>query len=91
MKKTIKFAYDTSDVMNNIPDIINAVVEFIMQSGYKLSSVYRLNRLVRYTIHAVNNRIFSKVSERLKSTDTTSPLKDLLKNRNRRPKLLRKI
>lgn len=57
MKLAIKYAYDASHSMNNIPDIINAVIEKLVHASYELPSFYRLSRLVRHTRHGVNNKI----------------------------------
>jgi TnpA family transposase len=81
IKKAVKFAFETSSVMNNIPDIINAVIEYIIQSGYELPSFYRINRLVRHTRHAVNNKIFLDVEEKLKLLDSAKSLTGLLVNK----------
>jgi len=64
-KAAIKFAYETAQNMNNIPDIINAVIEFLLQSNYELPSFYTLNRLVRHTRHHVNNKIFQQVAAKI--------------------------
>ena len=80
MKTAIKFAYDTAGTMNNIPDIINAVIEYLLQIGFELPSFYRLNRMVRHTRHTVNNRIFLEITEKLKLSGDIEKLDSLLKN-----------
>lgn len=52
MKLAIQCAYDASHLMNNIPDIINAVIEKLVHASYELPSFYRLSRLVRHTRHS---------------------------------------
>ena len=82
MKLAIKFAYDTAQSMNNIPDIINAVIEHLIQSNYELPSFYILNRLVRHTRHTVNNRIFLDVQNKLLANPQRNQLNDLLECQN---------
>ena len=79
MKLAIKFAYDTAQTMNNLADIINAVIDHLIQSNYELPSFYTLNRLVRHTRHTVNNRIFLNVHHKLLSNPKCNQLDDLLK------------
>lgn len=79
MKSAIRFAYDTAQSMNNIADIINAVIEHLIHSSYELPRFYRLNRLVRHTRHTVNNRIFRDVQNKLLSIPKKNQLNNLLK------------
>ena len=47
MKLAIQYAYVASQSMNNIPDIINADIELLVQASYELPSFYRPNFTVR--------------------------------------------
>jgi len=69
LKLAIQYAYDASHLMNNIPDIINVVIEKLVQASYELPSFYKLNRLVRHTRHTINNKIFSETMKRIKITN----------------------
>lgn len=79
LKLTIKFAYDTSILMNNIPDIINAVIEKLLQANYELPSFYRLSRIVRHTRHTVNNKIFLETMRRIIDLNQSDLFSSLLK------------
>ena len=78
IKLAIQSAYDISHSMNNIADIINAVIERLLQENFELPSFYRLNRLVRHTRHHVNNKIFREVMQRLMTVNHTTILDNLL-------------
>ncbi|OGV50203.1 MAG: hypothetical protein A3F46_05450 [Legionellales bacterium RIFCSPHIGHO2_12_FULL_42_9] len=78
MKLAIKNAYDIAHSMNNIADIINAVIEKLLQANYELPSFYRLNRIVRHTRHHVNNKIFLNVMHNLVERNHQSVLDGLL-------------
>ena len=78
LRQAIKFASETSHSMNNIPDIINAVIEHLVQTHFELPPFNTLDRLVRHTRHVVNNRIFSSVQESLKSNNLIKRFNDLL-------------
>jgi len=69
-KAAIKSAYEISQVMNNIPDIINAVIEHLVHRNYELPGFYALNRLVRHTRHKVNNKIFNKVYNKISDSQS---------------------
>ena len=69
-KSAIKFAYNISHSMNNIADIVHAVVQHFIESGYELPSFHTLDQLVRHTRHMVNNKIFSAVSQKVLSSGT---------------------
>lgn len=79
MKMIIKYAYDTSHSMNNIPDIINAVIERLVHASYELPSFYQLNRLVRHTRHSVNNKIFRETMKKIRVSHQSEVLSHLLK------------
>lgn len=79
MKLAIKYAYETAHLMNNIPDIINAVIEKLIQESYELSSFYRLSRLVRHTRHQVNNKIFLGALTKIRTANLTEAFDNLLK------------
>ena len=79
MKLAIKFAYDASILMNNIPDIINAVIEKLLQASYELPSFYRLSRIVRHTRHSVNNKIFLETMQRIIALNQSDLFSSLLK------------
>lgn len=79
MKMVIKYAYDTSHSMNNIPDIINAVIERLVHASYELPSFYQLNRLIRHTRHSVNNKIFRETMKKIKISHQSEVLSHLLK------------
>lgn len=81
MKLAIKYAYEASH-LNNIPDIINVVIEKLIQASYELPSFYRLNRLVRHTRHSVNNKIFHQTMQKLKKVDQSDLLQNLLKQQD---------
>ncbi|MCA0402500.1 MAG: Tn3 family transposase [Proteobacteria bacterium] len=78
MKLAVKYAYETSHTMNNIPDIINAVIEHLLQSNFELPVFNTLDRLVRHSRHAVNNKLFRQAFHKL-SENQISQLNDLLK------------
>jgi hypothetical protein len=82
MKCAIKFAHDISHSMNNIADIINAVIEKLLQDNFELPSFYRLNRIVRHTRHQVNNKIFHEVMHRLLANNHKTILDSLLITQN---------
>lgn len=77
-KLAIKYAYETSHTMNNIPDIINAVIEHLLQSSFELPVFNTLDRLVRHARHAVNNKLFHQTLQKL-SEKQVSQLNNLLK------------
>lgn len=77
-KSAIEFAYDISHNMNNISDIINAVIQFLSENNYELPSFNTLNQLVRHTRHAVNNKIFSQVMARISKSGTQNGFVALL-------------
>src|SRR3989338_5466345 len=79
MKLAIQYAYDASQSMNNIPDIINAVIEQLVQASYELPSFYRLSRIVRHTRHSVNNKIFRKTMKRILASNQSEVFSNLLK------------
>ncbi len=79
MKLAIQYAYNASHSMNNIPDIINAVIEQLVQASYELPSFYRLSRIVRHTRHSVNNKIFRETMERILASDQSEIFSNLLK------------
>lgn len=78
MKLAIKYAYEASHLMNNIPDITNVVIEKLIQASYELPSFYRLNLLVRHTRHSVNNKIFHQTMKKLKESNQSEVLQNLL-------------
>lgn len=78
MKLAIKFVYDVSILMNNIPDIINVVIEKLVRTSYELPSFYKLNRLVRHIRHTVNNRIFSETMKKITATNQLEVFKQIL-------------
>ncbi|HHT9935122.1 TPA: Tn3 family transposase [Legionella pneumophila] len=78
LKLAIQYAYDASHSMNNIPDIINVVIEKLVHASYELPSFYKLNRLVRHTRHTVNNRIFSETMKSIIATNQSEVFKQLL-------------
>ena len=78
MKLAIRTAYDVAHSMNNIADIINAVIEKLVQENFELPSFYRLNRLVRHTRHHVNNKIFRETMRRLVDGNHKSIMDNLL-------------
>lgn len=78
MKLAIKFAYDASHLMNNIPDIINAVIENLIHASYELPSFYCLSRLVRHTRHTVNNKIFHETFKKIVESNQSSIFSQLL-------------
>ena len=79
MKLAIKYAYDASHSMNNIPDIINAVIEKLVHASYELPSFYRLSRLVRHTRHGVNNKIFIETMKKIMASKQAEVFDNLLK------------
>lgn len=78
MKLAIQYAYDASYSMNNIPDIINAVIEKLVHASYELPSFYRLSRLVRHTRHSVNNKIFRQTMQKIILSNQSDTLNNLL-------------
>jgi TnpA family transposase len=78
MKFAIQSSYQISHSMNNIADIINAVIEKLVQANFELPSFYRLNRLIRHTRHQVNNKIFREVLQRLVAVNHTANMENLL-------------
>ena len=60
-KAAIKYAYEISHTMNNISDIINAVIQYMIENRLELPSFHTLDDLVRHTRHVVNNKIFQQV------------------------------
>lgn len=103
LKLAIQYAYEASHLMNNIPDIISAVIEKLVHASYELPSFYKLNRHVRHTRHTVNNRIFNETMKKIMATsqseifnrllilqDTTQrTLFDKIKNLPKRPSINR--
>lgn len=87
-KLAIQFAYNVAHVMNNIPDIINAVIEHLIHSSYELPSFYQLSRLVRHTRHQVNNKIFQDTRERIKTTYFSEVFSTLLTKRDNEQRTL---
>ncbi|MBA2652790.1 MAG: Tn3 family transposase [Tatlockia sp.] len=79
MKLAIKCAYDASQLMNNISDIINVVIEKLVHASYELPSFYRLNLLVRHTRHSVNNKIFHETMKKTKDSNQSEVFHNLLK------------
>ena len=79
MKLAIQCAYDASHLMNNIPDIINAVIEKLVHASYELPSFYRLSRLVRHTRHSVNNKIFLETMKKILASNQSDIFSNLLK------------
>ncbi|QIV96013.1 TnpA family transposase [Allofrancisella inopinata] len=80
LKSAVKLSYEISHSMNNIPDIINAVIESMIENNYELPSFYSLNRLVRHTRHLVNNKIFQQVFNRVNAQlDNRNKITELLK------------
>lgn len=79
MKQAIRYAYDASHLMNNIPDIINAVIEKLICASYELPSFHRLSRLVRHTRHSVNNKIFLETMKKIRASKQDEAFNDLLK------------
>lgn len=79
MKLAIKYAYETAHLMNNIPDIINAVIEKLIHASYELPSFYRLSRLVRHTRHQVNNKIFLETMQKINAANLSDDFDNLLK------------
>ena len=79
MKLAIKYAYDTAQSMNNIPDFINAVIEKLVHASYELPSFHRLSRLVRHTRHSVNNKIFLETMKKVMASKQAEVFNDLLK------------
>ena len=79
MKLAIKYAYDVSHSMNNIPDIVNAVIEKLVHASYELPSFYRLSRLVRHTRHSVNNKIFRDTMQKIIDSNQSDVFSNLLK------------
>lgn len=77
MKKAIRYAYDASHLMNNIPDIINAVIEKLICVSYELPSFHRLSRLVRHTRHSVNNKIFLETMKKIRASKQDEVFNDL--------------
>jgi hypothetical protein len=78
MKLAIQYAYDASYIMNNIPDIINAVIERLVHASFELPSFYRLSRLVRHTRHSVNNKIFRETMQKITLSNQSDALNNLL-------------
>ncbi len=78
MKLAVQSSYEISHSMNNIADIINAVIEKLLQANFELPSFYRLNRLVRHTRHHVNNKIFRGAMQRLVAGNHQVTLDNLL-------------
>lgn len=78
MRVAIKRAYDSSQTMNNIADIINSVVEGLIKESYELPSFYKLNRLVRHTRHVVNMGIFKDIENKLQRDKQIESLDNLL-------------
>jgi hypothetical protein len=78
LKLAIQYAYDSSHLMNNIPDIINAVIEKLVQASYELPSFYRLSRLVRHTRHTVNNKIFHETMKKITASNQSEIFSKLL-------------
>ena len=92
MKLAIQSAYEIAHSMNNIADIINAVIEKLVQANFELPSFYRLNRIVRHTRHHVNNKIFREVLQKLvaaKHKDTLDAL--LIRKDNEQHTLFNKV
>ncbi len=81
MKLAIKSAYDASKSMNNISDIINAVIEKLLDACYELPSFYRLSRIVRHTRHSVNNKIFHETAKKIMASGQADEFDKLLKTR----------
>ncbi|MCF6768550.1 Tn3 family transposase [Thiotrichales bacterium 19S11-10] len=81
-KSAIKFAYNISHNMNNIADIISAVVQHLIESGYELPSFHTLDQLVRHTRHIVNNKIFNAVSHKIILSGTDKSFTKLLQVEN---------
>jgi TnpA family transposase len=78
LKLAIQYAFDASHSMNNIPDIINVVIEKLVQASYELPSFYRLSRLVRHTRHAVNNKIFRETMKKITASRQSEVFNKLL-------------
>jgi len=78
LRQAIQFASETSRSMNNIADIINAVIEHLVQKHFELPSFNTLDRLVRHTRHVVNNRIFSNIHKNLQANNLTGRFNELL-------------
>ena len=78
LKLAIQYAFDASHSMNNIPDIINVVIEKLVQACYELPSFYRLSRLVRHTRHAVNNKIFRETMKKITASRQSEVFNKLL-------------
>ncbi|BCA97304.1 hypothetical protein TUM19329_36650 (plasmid) [Legionella antarctica] len=79
MKLAIQYAYDASHSMNNLSDIINAVIEKLVHASYELPSFYRLSRIVRHTRHSVNNKIFRETMRRVMASGQSDLFTSLLK------------
>ncbi len=88
MKLAIKSAYDASKSMNNISDIINAVIEKLLDACYELPSFYRLSRIVRHTRHSVNNKIFHETAKKIMASGQADEFDKLLKIQNNTPRTL---
>lgn len=82
MKMAIRFAYDASNSMNNISDIINAVIEKLLHANYELPSFYSLSRIVRHTRHSVNNKIFRDVTKKIIDSGQAEIFDNLLKTQD---------
>jgi len=78
LKLAIQYAYDASHSMNNIPDIINAVIEKRVEASYELPSFYRLSRLVCHTRHTVNNKIFHDAMKKITTSSQSGVFSKLL-------------
>ena len=79
VKLAIRYAYEASQSMNNIPDIINVVIEKLLEASYELPSFYKLNRIVRHTRHSVNNKIFRRTMKKILDLNQSDLLNNLLK------------
>lgn len=79
MKLAIQYAHAASQSMNNIPDIINVVIEQLVQASYELPSFYKLSRLVRHTRHNVNNKIFNDTMKKIMGSNQSDVFNSLLK------------
>ncbi|WP_440617886.1 Tn3 family transposase [Cysteiniphilum sp. 6C5] len=81
-KAAIKYAYEISHTMNNIPDIINAVIQYMIENRLELPGFHTLDDLVRHTRHTVNNKIFQQVFNRIELDGKQEKFVSLLHNDN---------
>jgi len=75
--------FQTSQVMDNPADLINAVIEALVKERYELPAFSALDRLVRRVRTLVNRRVFEQIAGRLSATEATR-LDQLLEASNSR-------